>query len=412
MTDTNFIKLIAVLSCIFTGFMGLYQIATLPVLLLAMVWWTIVGLLSTSNTMKSSLSYPVILLGFAPLYWYHTPPFLISMMAASLGVLYFKKVLIDAHYLAWRSNFKTALGFMVGVVLFRFFVPYQATALVELGQMTLIFLIASVLVIRSARNELAGMSPSKMRKNNLRNIMTVLMAIGISLTQQAYQVFQFLLELLSGLIPERLLILIHSGFTRLLDTIFKWLFSDEADISDIEDAFGLDPQTPMVADDVAQKLAEQAIHQKNGAMIHDVIQWLVGTFAVVVILVLLYLIIKKGSDKKEDSDTLLVVTEERESLKWFSAKKIVLPTYHRGPRTSNQQIRFHYQQFLKILKKANIEISSTDTSLDVLEKTQQKFVPGPSEVRDIYIASRYGDQVATKNDVDRLKKIIQAIKLQ
>lgn len=407
MTDTNFIKLIAVLSCIFTGFMGLYQIATLPVLLLAMVWWTMVGLLSSSNTLKSSLSYLSILLGFAPLYWYHTPPFVISMMAASLGVLYFKKALIDAHYLAWRSTFKTAMGLLIGVVLFRFFVPYQATALVELGQMTLIFLIASVLVIRTARNELAGMSPAKMRKNNLRNIMTILVAIGISLTQQAYQVFQFLLELLSRLIPERLLILIHSGFTRLLDTIFKWLFSGEADISDIEDAFGLNPQAPMVADDAAQKIAEQAIHQKNGTMIHDVIQWLVGTFAVVVILVLLYLIIKKGNEKKEDNDTLLVVTEERESLKWFTAKKVVLPTFHGGQRSSNQQIRFYYQQFLKKLKKANIEITSTDTSLAVLEKVQRHLTADTSQIRGLYIVSRYSPQVITQNEVDTFKELIK-----
>lgn len=426
MTNTNLLKLIAVISYVFTCAKWSYETAPLPVLVLAMLWWLVIGMVMTSQIVRDHKWGLLSLFGFAPLYWYHSPTFAISLLAALLGVFYFKKVLIRTNYLELRSNFKSALALLICLMILKLLMPYvnEVTSFNELAQLTLIFLMASVVVIRVARSEVAGIASKTIYIRNIRGTMAILAFIGLSLTDQAYQLVQLFSELISSIIPQRILILIHARTTQWLDRLIKSLFSENA-YWVIVKRLVVRTKKKQIPNDPKSLLEQKELLQNKLEAVQEISHWMLGALVVIIMLIVLYYIIKRNNELKDRTDFDVVVTEVREPLKWFSTNKRGFRMLGRIPYDLNLQVRFYYQQFLKILKKANIEIAPNDTTLDILEKTQQKFVPGhctpdlegvpsdtgPSEVRGIYIASRYGNQVATQKDVNRLKKIIQAIKL-
>ncbi|HCX79593.1 MAG TPA: hypothetical protein DG577_09285 [Firmicutes bacterium] len=57
-------------------------------------------------------------------------------------------------------------------------------------------------------------------------------------------------------------------------------------------------------------------------------------------------------------------------------------------------MRYYYRKFLEKLVTKKVELTKADTSLVIQEKAEIVFPQGPEEIRDIYIASRYGEKEA------------------
>ena len=83
---------------------------------------------------------------------------------------------------------------------------------------------------------------------------------------------------------------------------------------------------------------------------------------------------------------------------------------HERSTSLAHQVRRQYRKFLKLYKFHGGQISTSDTSADIMVKSEQHFSPETvAEIREIYIRARYNNQ-ATKEDLKILRQMNQNLR--
>lgn len=83
---------------------------------------------------------------------------------------------------------------------------------------------------------------------------------------------------------------------------------------------------------------------------------------------------------------------------------------HERSTSLAHQVRKQYRKFLKLYKFSGGQISTSDTSADIMAKSVRQFPPETvAEIREIYIRARYNNQ-ATKEDLKKLRQMNQNLR--
>lgn len=97
-------------------------------------------------------------------------------------------------------------------------------------------------------------------------------------------------------------------------------------------------------------------------------------------------------------------TEEREYIKKEKKKDKVF-NIEKYPKEFGEQIRYYYRHYLEKLRRSDIEILETDTSLEVNEKAKEVFDEEIEGIREIYINTRYGGKYVDASTVEEMKNL-------
>ena len=101
--------------------------------------------------------------------------------------------------------------------------------------------------------------------------------------------------------------------------------------------------------------------------------------------------------------------EEREFIKKTKRKKkkgFLRETYPKDPR---DQVRYFYRNYLRRLKKSDLEIEEGDSSLDIKNKDHLYPLETRSKIREIYIKTRYQEGDIDRSQVEEMSNLYKDI---
>jgi hypothetical protein len=259
----------------------------------------------------------------------------------------------------------------------------------------IIYLMTTIILVRSIRHISTGMDMQKINQVNLRYI------VMISVTS-------FIVTL--DKLRNAIFLIIKGIYLFLIEIIMKILYYPITIMITILNKVMEYIRGKMMegGNDVLEQLLEESTNESSRTLKKNAVRWgntlvqkVIGILLIITTIYIIYkLIIKVG----ERSYKGLEYTEEREYIKEPRKKKKRF-SREKYPRELNEQIRYYYRRYLEKLDKKKIQILKSDTSLDINEKAEEIFEDKIEGIRKIYIDSRYGNKDADKNIVEEMESL-------
>ena len=314
--------------------------------------------------------------------------FLLSLLVSIY--IYFTKVLELGSYSYFSERFKKSF-FIIGLGIFLSILISELREFLQPGfTFLVIYLTSGLVLVRSIRHLESGMDIEKLKTTNRRylfiiSITSIMIAID-PIRKLIYEGFSLVL----GLAVDGILAILYIPvmlFAGLIDKIISLIRIRE--LQDLE----------MGANEI--NYGELGDNQVKWLESEVLIKLLLSIMGLILVLLGLYIVFKILSKLTNRDYKSLEYEEEREYIKIRPDKKRFIR--ERYPKDLRGQIRYYYRRYLKDLGKKEIDVQSSDTSLDVKEKSKDKFKKS-QEIRDIYIRARYKDGEVREEDLERIKK--------
>lgn len=399
MIEIMLVEIISIVSYIYSLLMLFIHIAPINQTILIFIWTVIVSLIFALNHQKSKIYEVSIILLLGPLIFYNNGmAFFFTIVTTSIIYLYIKTSLLRGSYHSYSNKIKKsyliylAAGYLrIALIESPGFVSYAFPFII-------IYILTSIVLLRSIRHLDSGLESSKIKRTNRIYLVTMIVTFSIvridGLRGFLKSAFDKLMDLVVKIIylPIQILSLLIQKF---MDSL-----GDNKKMLEGLDNILLAPEREAILPEELEELAEK-VARTNSQVYRNI-----GIFFFTLILIyIIYKLLVKTENKKYES---LEYTEEREYIKRNEEKKRFL-FRERYPSEFKDQIRYYYRKYLNKLDKGGVEILKSDTSSSVNEKAEESFPEEISEIREIYIESRYGEKEVKEKTVERMKSLYKKL---
>lgn len=393
------LELLSVTALLFSTLLIFLEFAPLEVMALLFAWVVAVCLFHHYSRNWAKVFRLSILLLLAPLFFYHDSIALIFfLIAVPLLLLYLERFLFKGSLADYVGNFKRMSIIYPVAFYLRWVLPDIGEAIDRAAPFIFVYFLASIMLIRSARHVEAGMDIRVLQRTNIRYLA---FTAAIFLLTTVEKVRQFVISLAKQFVlllflPMQLLLRLIAWLTQIIDRLqinFSFKTRPLPEFSNVED-IGEPPPLETVEEMIA--LPGMDILKKV----------LCGLLIGATIFILYKLLVRGGRQTHQGLDYV----EEREYLKrggqrrkrrfWFG---------DRLPSQPGQQVRYYYRRFLEKLVGQQVGLTKTDTSLEIQKKAETIFPHGPQQIRDIYIASRYGEKEVDSTVVTQMEQLYKQL---
>lgn len=314
--------------------------------------------------------------------------FLLSLMVSIY--IYFTRALDLGSYSYFSERFKKSF-FIIGTLIFLAILISEFREFLMPGLIFLvIYLISGLVLVRSIRHLESGMDIDKLKATNRRYLFVIfIVSIMIAIDPIRNAIAQGF-SLVLGLAVDGILAILYIPimlFAGLIDKIINLIRVRE--FQDLE----------MGANEI--NYGEMGEGQAKWLESEVLIKLLMNIMGLILILLGLYIIFKILSKLTNRDYEGLEYEEEREYIRTRPRKKRFLR--ERYPKDLRGQIRYYYRRYLKDLGKKEIDLRSSDTSLDIKAKSEDEFKQS-EKIREVYIRARYKDGELKEEDLQRIKE--------
>lgn len=262
----------------------------------------------------------------------------------------------------------------------------------------LLFLVLTVLLLRTLRHDEATISQTRFKLLNLASLAAVGLAGALLSSGLVLRVFRFIG---SGIVRFLLrpvlmaVIYLFAGFVWLISRLFEGIEFDpeELDLSQLGENMDLGSMLGLSGD------GEAAAQQNNP--IWDYILIGLAVIAAVALIVIIFRALAKHGRREEDNDFAAV----REALEEEA------PAARVNPRENRQRVRHYYRKFLKLCAQRGFELTEFQDSAEIERGTRHLFRnPAQTALRDVYVRARYSSAEVTPEDVQAAKENYNKLK--
>ena len=387
------LEMITIISLLFSLLLLYVSFAPAYEMLLLFAWMIAASMVFVISSNKFRIFDLTILLLLVPLYFFESLVAVAFILVTPIVVyLYAKSSLLRGSRVDYVQNLKKAFMIFIAAVLIKTFLDEELTGSIAYAVPYLIaYLLASVILIRSIRHIDSGMDPKTINKANAHYIaiMSIVAALAtledlraffLSLAVNFYRIFGY-------------------GIVTVITAIVG-LFNDTSEYTGDEE-IASDP----VLDLPSGQRPEDIVGEEQ--LFLD-LSWLEIIVTVILVLAIGYMLFRAISKGGRKIYGALEFTEEREFI-IGTKKNRKFFAFDRYPSEMQNQIRYYYRKYLAKLSKKQVEISKSDTSLEVNQKAEGFFAGGIDKIRSIYIDSRYGNKDVNENTVQKIKDLYREL---
>ncbi|MBU5313670.1 hypothetical protein KQI38_16730 [Tissierella carlieri] len=397
MTGIILLEIMSVVSFIYSLLTIFFPFASISEIFIIFIWSITVSTIF-AYTYRRSKTYQIIaLLLLAPLIFYNNMESIyFVVIAAFLIHTYITKSFMKGSYSEYVDKLKkTYIVYGVTCILILTINEGYYNFINISIPFAIIYLMTTIILVRSIRHISTGMDMQKINQVNLRYI------VMISVTS-------FIVTL--DKLRNAIFLIIKGIYLFLIEIIMKILYYPITIMVTILNKVMEYIKGKMMenGNDVLEQLLGESTNESSRTLKKNAVRWgntlvqkVIGILLIITTIYIIYkLIIKVG----ERSYKGLEYTEEREYIKEPRKKKKRF-SREKYPRELNEQIRYYYRRYLEKLDKKKIQILKSDTSLDINEKAEEIFEDKIEGIRKIYIDSRYGNKDADKNIVEEMESL-------
>jgi hypothetical protein len=256
----------------------------------------------------------------------------------------------------------------------------------------IIYLLSSIVLIRSIRHLDTNMDSLSIRNSNRKYILAII-GVFIIGTMESFRDILVKLATKTFEAVEFLVYIVVYPIIKFM-TWFFGIFEDmESEPEEI--IFGESVIPDITEPEVIEGFVE---YTQNNYLVLKIIA---ATILFIILIYILYKLLSKTGGKNYIG---LEYTEHREFIK-DEKKKRRRFFGERYPKEPKEQIRYYYRKFLEKLDKEEIAIKKQDTSLDINKKAIDSFGKEVNHIRALYIDSRYGGKKIGKDEVEKMKEL-------
>ena len=361
----------------------------------AIFMWTVFSSLIISLLISKSKWYNIwVLLLLAPLLIFKGWNFIFLILTSSIIIfIYILSSMQVGKYLEYVSMFKKSIVLYISLFYIKVLSTQFSWFLGEGTIFLIIYLLSSIVLIRSIRHLDTNMDNTMIRNSNRKYLFGIILVFLVGTFDTLKEALYRLGVKIFELVEYILYILLYP-----LNKFLFWFFALFQDPDFVPEEVLIGDNAAVDGVITADQVETFAEYTKNIFLILKIIS---GVILFIVVIYILYKLLLKTGDKNYIG---VEYTEHREYIKDEKKKKRKL-FGERYPKDSNGQIRYYYRKYLEKLNKIDIEILKQDTSLDVSAKAREEFGTEVEEIREIYINSRYKTDEANKDHVEKIKSL-------
>lgn len=386
------LELISLVSFIYALILIFFQFTSMNQLAGIFIWTVLSAFIISLSIGRSKLYKFTLFLLLAPILYFKGWNFIFLILTTSIILLlYIQTSLKKGSYTGYVGMFKKSIILYIVLLYLKILSTQFSWFLGEEAIFIIIYLLSSIVLIRSIRHLDTNMDVLTIQNSNRKYIVSIILVflIGIfdilrnillKLTNKAFELVEYVLYLI--LYP--------------INKFLFWFFALFENMESVEEEIIIGQgEIPgeIIEPEAIEGFAEYA--QKNFL----ILKIMAATILFLVVIYILYKLLSKTGSKNYIG---VEYTEHREYIRDEKKKK---RRFFRDPYPKNpkEQIRYYYRKFLEKLDKEDIEVLKQDTSLDINEKAADKFANNIDKIRNIYIDSRYGNSNVGKEDVETIK---------
>jgi len=401
MLSLALLELISVTALLYSLLLVFVQFASLQVMALFFTWTVIVGMLYFYGHSRAKGVRLSALLLLLPLYFYRSATALIFfLITVPLLLMYLERFLLRGSYDNYVDNFrKVAVVYPVAMFL-RWMAPEFGAAINHSAPFIFTYFLSAILLIRSVRHVEAGMDLQRLQGTNFHYLLTI---AAVFLLATLEQVRQLAKQTVSGLLSLFFLPVV------LCLRLLGWVLSLLSDWSMGRRLDWLKPRELPGQGNLGE-MPPSLVEGAPSALWEKIIEGLQATFIALLIAGAVYilyrLLLRGGREHYQGVDYV----EEREFLiRRGPRQQRRIRWWERLPRDPAGQVRFYYRRFLQKLQARQVAIHKADTTLEVQQRAEAVFTHLPQEIRDIYIASRYGEKAVDVETVKEMERLVREL---
>ena len=390
MIEVILFELISIVSLLFSLWLSFFEFAAGSKVFLVFLWVVFSSLIFALIHIKSRVYKISIILILMPLIFYRDIKSIAFLLLLTIFVyLYVKKSLLEGSHSEYAYKIKNTyvLCFILGYISAKAFGldGHINTAL----PFYTIYFISSLILLRTIRHIDSNMDVEKIRKNNIKYLMLIALVTPISASQDLRNYIWIRFKYLF----EKLMIIVFYPMY-LIGKLF------DRDWRKIKVGSSLFEE---VGKDTVYNLELQEATEEAEIQDFTILKIIFASILFLMVVFIVYKLIMKSSTRQYSD---ISYTEEREFIRDTSRKKRRRWFFReKYPVDLREQVRFFYRKYLEKLKRENVNILKSDTSLDVNQKAREILDHGIDDLRKIYIKCRYSKEEITEEDVDNIKNI-------
>ena len=390
MIEVILFELISIVSLLFSLWLSFFEFAAGSKVFLVFLWVVFSSLIFALIHIKSRVYKISIILILMPLIFYRDIKSVAFLLLLTVFMyLYVKKSLLEGTHSEYAYKIKNTyvLCFILGYISAKAFGldGHINTAL----PFYTIYFISSLILLRTIRHIDSNMDVEKIRKNNIKYLMLIALVTPISASQDLRNYIWIRFKYLF----EKLMIIVFYPMY-LIGKLF------DRDWRKIKVGSSLFEE---VGKDTVYNLELQEATEEAEILDFTILKIIFASILFLMVVFIVYKLIMKSSTRQYSD---ISYTEEREFIRDTSRKKRRRWFFReKYPVDLREQVRFFYRKYLEKLKRENVNILKSDTSLDVNQKAREILDHGIDDLRKIYIKCRYSKEEITEEDVDNIKNI-------
>lgn len=387
------LELLSVASLLYSLLLIFLSFAPAGVMALIFLWTVAVCLFYRLSRGWAKIFRASLLLLAAPLFFYHGSVALIFILITALLLLvYLERFMERGSSREYAGSFKVALLLFVAAIYLRWVGPGVWEAIALAAPFIFIYVLSTVMLIRSVRHVEAGMDLRRLQGTNLRYLLALALFFLLAAMGGKDLFIRVGRSLLSILfLPLQLLF-------RLIDGFSTATFNPGGD------------RLPEFPEQPPEQVGEEVPPGEAvgpGAMTGGPLEKILIFLLVAAVIYVLYKLIARGGKHSYRGQDYV---EEREYIKGKKKAPRPRPAGLRARRGQPlEQVRYFYRKFLEKLAARQVELSGTDTSQDIEAKALAVFPQGTQEIRQIYLPSRYGQIEGDSDLAARMEKLYREL---
>lgn len=360
---------------------------TFPIYLWTILIVILVGILEK----RSKLYRGLLILEVLPILYFKESISLWFLIAIIVLIyIYIIKGLNKGQYGELTRRFKLsymliAIGALFGILSKEFRLNINSSII-----FFVIYLLSSIVFIRSLRHIECGMDMRQIKRINIRYIIGISIFSVVVAIDNIRNTILFIIKNIYNKIIDIILFILYYPLKLILSILYKIFMKSSGLPMESIDLDGTVDLSTM------EYYYEDIIPSELLVKIFNII---VGSLIFILLMYIGYKILRRVGDRKHNG---IEYIEEREYIN--RSRKIKRIFIKRYPKEYIEQIRYYYRRYLDKLDKHDIDIKESDTSLDIQMKSIKNF-RNVDKLREIYIKARYGNNEIKKEVVDEMKKV-------
>ncbi len=397
------LELLSATALIFSILLVYLEFAPLQVMAQLFVWTVAVGLLYCYSRKWGKASRLSLLLLLAPAFLYRD-----SYALAFIGITAFLLLVYLQRHLQRGSqdDYVINLKRMLAVYPIAFFIrwtgPDVGQAINRAAPFIFVYFLSSIMLIRSVRHVEAGMDTRRLQGTNAGFLGFLAGFLLFMSVEKVQQLMLFAVRQVISLLffPIKMLLWLLAWQ---LEKLGSWFTGSPLEPLELPER----PKLPNPEEMYELDFPEGA---EQSPIVTAILSILRVAFWALLIGCIIFILYKLLARVGQRSYRGLDYVEEREYLQAGEWRRKRKPRFQdQLPSQPGEQVRYYYRRFLERLVAQKTALTKADTTLEIQEKAEAIFPQGPKQIRDIYIASRYGDKEVDGTVASQMERLYKGL---